>query len=448
MADYTAAQQAVLGSMLIDETCVGRVVATLRPEDFAFAAYRDVFEAIRTLYADGKPVDLVTALARMDGADSSRQKLLLELMDVTPTAANVDEYIRIVREQSVSRAVREMAEQLARAETPEEQRVLAAGIREALDGREAVRPMGMAKGLQRFYERLQREPEYLRWGFPFLDEGIFCETGNLVVLGGRPSDGKTALALQMAYAQSRDKRVGFFSFETDSDTLFSRVFGAAAGVDKGRIQRRTLTQEDYKALAETSKEMLKHGLWHIQAAGMTAEDVRLYTQSHRYEVIYVDYLQIINAPEQDGPVARVSYISRKLHELAQGLNVTVVALSQLSRQTQEQQKAGPRMQALRESGQIEQDADVILMLARDPKEKPEKGQHVFRRRLSLVKNKEGRLAEWDLLFDGATQRFSEQPQNVAKALRESGERIKQTNRARAAQTDFAELTVQDEDLPF
>lgn len=331
MADYLLAQSSVLGSMLISPQIVGDVMTNLQPEDFTEPMGQEVFLAIRALHLAGEKIDPVCVLNQMGGPDPGRRKYLLALMRETPTAQNYREYMDIVREQSRLREIQRAGLALAGTDiTLETAREPVSRLYELMMDRRGMECVDMEQGMLDFYAELERTPRYLPWGLDFLDEGLTAEGGDFVVLGGYPSDGKTALALSMAYAQAETLRVGFFSLETKTSKLFSRICSMVAQVSSQRIKRRELTEEDYFQLERKVDEVKKRRLSLIRASSMTVEDIRAYTLAHRFDVIYVDYLTLIRAPGKT-EFDQATYISKALHQMAQDLNITVVALSQLSR---------------------------------------------------------------------------------------------------------------------
>lgn len=399
MSDYLLAQISVLGSMLIDPATVGDVVTVLRPEDFTASMGQEVFLAVRDLYLMGETIDPVMVLNRMGPPDESRSDYLLSLMRNTPTASNVGEWVKIIREQSRLREIQRVGIRLAtEGVTMEDARSLASQLEMLMVDRPGVECLSMEQGLTNFYEELDHVPQYIPWGIDFLDSGLTAEGGDYVVLGGYPSDGKTALALSMAYRQAETMRVGFFSLETKPSKLFNRVFASAAQVSGTRIKRRTLTDADYSLLERKAEDLRSRQLYMIRSSSMTVEDIASYTRSKRFEIIYIDYLTLIQAPGRT-EFEQATYISKSLHRLAQDTGVTVVALSQLSRPETGKIKP-PTLASLRSSGQIEQDADIVMFIYRE-----EPGVLRSRRILDVAKNKEGETGRIPMLFNGEMQTF-------------------------------------------
>ena len=443
---YVLSQQGVLGSMILAPNCVGEVMTRLHPRDFDEGLPRGTFEVIRELYLDGEKIDPVTVLHRMNNPDQTCRNWILGLMDVTPTAANVKEYAAIVREQSQLREIQAIGAGLsAEGLSLDQARILASKLDELLMDRRGVEDLNMEKCLMNFYAELERTPEYLPWGISFLDDGLTAEQSDYIILGGYPSDGKTALALYLAYQQAKTKRVAFFSLETKSSKLFNRMFSSVAQVSGTRIKRRTLSDEDFSKLADKADEVRSNNLHLIKASSMSVKDIATYARARRYEVIYIDYLSLIPAPGES-EYAQVTYISKELHRLAQDSNISVVALSQLTRSPG---NPTPSLNNLRSSGQLEQDADIVMFIYREnPKDLRS------RRILRVAKNKEGPTGQIALAFDGETQTFRVDNTGTAAAFSAVGRKIKRTARANADppphQVQFEELTEGEEgfDVPF
>lgn len=392
------AEASVLGSMLIDPRCIGPVLASLRPEDFSSDIAPEMFRALRALYLEDAVIDPVTVLARIGNTPQHRD-FILAVMDQTPTAANVKEYTRIVKDQAQLRSIQATGMALASIGVDLDQaRALIGQLEQLIAGRETVDIMTMEQGILAFGDEMGRKPEYLKWGLDFLDLGLTAEGGDFVIIGGYPSDGKTALALSMAYEQASSKRVGFFSLETSASKLFARLCATVAQVSSSRIKQRTLGPDDYELLAIKSDEMRARNLDLIRGGAMSVEDITACAKSRQYDVIYIDYLTLIQAPGRT-EYEQTTATSKALHRFAQSTGTTVVALSQLSRPVQGGAKI-PNLSSLRSSGQVEQDADVVMLLYR---EEPDNIRS--RRILRVAKNKEGLTGQVVLLFDGDTQTF-------------------------------------------
>lgn len=400
LSRYYDAQVGVLGSLLIDAPHVaGMVMHRTREEDYT-GELRTIFTACRDLFQAGKPIDPVTVRGVVGPEYTKR---LHELMEYTPTASNVDAYIDLTIEQAKLYRLQGLSLQLAAAVTLEDAQKLMAQANRILGGRPGVRIVSMEQGFLDFCERQQKPANLIPWGLDRVDETLRVEFGDFIVLGGYPSAGKTALSLQLAWNQAKDRRVGYFSLETKPEKIIDRTVAAVCGVDFGRIKGHGMNEEDWRNCEMKSNTFVGRKLEIIQAGGLSVVDIQSLALAGRYEIIYIDYLQLIEPEDRRrSDVEQVTQISKDLHILAQTTGITVVALSQLSRPQKggEQEKA-PGLHSLRQSGQIEQDADGVMLLYKEEPNNPRS-----RRCLKIAKNKEGEAGGIAyLVFDGAHQRF-------------------------------------------
>lgn len=396
------AEQSVIGSMLLDGKTVGLAVSELDEADFTLEACRMLFRAFRTLYFGDKPLDPVSVTQLAAPEDAAMRRYAVELMDRTATAANISVYIRQVKERTLRLHLRGIGRELMELEANEAALPLLARGMDLLSRQGREDEADMEQSVLAFYRGLERTPEYLPWGFSDLDEGLYVERGDFVVLAGRPSDGKTALALQMAYAQAEKLNVGFFSLETSREELIARLMSSVSRVSSTALRKHKLSEEEFALLASGSEDLRRRRLTVVEAYAWTAEQIAARTLARKFDVIYVDYLQMIR-PTHRGRSTRndeVADISRTLAELARAHKITVVALSQLSRPGEKGKRRPPVLADLRESGQIEQDADAVLFVWRK-----DEGSSDADRTLTLAKNKKGRLNNWPLVFRGDIQRF-------------------------------------------
>lgn len=245
-----------------------------------------------------------------------------------------------------------------------------------------------------YIRHLEDKPVRIRTGIESLDRDLFISPGNFVIIGGRPSAGKTAFSLQMAANMARDgKRVLYFSYETDCGTLRNRLMANLLNVDLGLIKSKQAKVSDLDRIANMKKMPLKL----CQAAGRNTAWIKAKTMQCEAEVIFIDYLQLIPSSGNKSRYEAVTEISMQLHTMAQTMGVTIVALAQLNRNAA--QGGQPTNADLRESGQIEQDADAIILLSGD-------GSEYY---AGLTKNKEGGTGELNLDFDKAKQKFYRKP---------------------------------------
>lgn len=452
------AQMSVIGSMLIDERCIPLVLSKLAPEDFADGTCRATFSAIRKLTTEGRLADPVTVVDAMRGGDRYIS-WVREVMEATPTAANVEEYIPMVRRAAVRRRVLELAEGLAEADDDR----LDGLVREmasALSSTERMRRMTAAERVADFYERMKRpeKPRYLPWGLPVADRNVYAELGDMILLGGYASSGKTLLSITMAQAQAKaGYRVGYYSLETSPQKMTDRQLSGLSKVPLGRIKTRQFSEAEWNRFAQAGNCAATVCPFDvIQAAGSSVDDITADAMGRGYQIIYVDYVQLLRAPgvrDTDG-YARVTAVSLALKTFAQRTGTAVVALAQLTRpagmdkggQDAKQSKpAMPTMYSFKESGQLEQDADVAFLVF--PSEMADNDSaRLFR----IAKNKEGRRPQpVKLAFDGGTQTMTEleedEDRSVAAELSARGRAVKAANHAAA---QFQELRGHDKDNPW
>lgn len=438
--DWLLAQYSVLGSALISPELVPKIMAETGERDYQ-GPNLTIYKAIRKLFLSGSPVDVVSVAGQL-GPDY--RSYLAQLMDVTPTAANIDTYIALCREQAKISKIRELAQQIAEQDDLQKMRKLLEEVNGMTVDRPSLKITTMADGLRSFMDRHTKETKYLTWPVHELDDVLYTELGDLVIIGGYPSSGKSAWALQCAWHWAKDYKVGFFSLETSSEKLFDRQMASVAGLTMDDIKRNNIKQSGWDQICGMTAEITARNLELVPAAGMSPADVRAVTMMRGYQIIFVDYLQLLQGPGENR-TAQVTSISIALHTMAQSMGVTVVALSQLARQNQQSKNQAPDMSALRESGQIEQDADLIMMLSLSDKDRPSGD-----RDLRVRKNKEGICPSIRLAFDGKHQTFSK-AQRTGETLRQlaaEAKRAKAKNSRAEYNPDQMAMLPNDTPVPF
>lgn len=396
------AERAIVGAMLIDGRCIGDVLTAVREDDFLTEGMRAVFAAIRDLFLAGRPADPVTVVDRVG---VGLKPVLLGCMDETPTAANVLDYCRILREQARLYRLREAAEAAAEADgLAEAQEILSRALADAGE-KPGVRIASLAEMLSGFFRRMTApEPPYISWGLPMLDSTLSVAGGKYVLLGARPSTGKTALALQLGLHVARSKRVGFVSLETDEATAADRIAAQHMDAKLPSIQRRKLSDADLHVLAGQAARLTGEtpSFDFISGSAMTVADIRSLALARRYDVVMIDYVQLIMpAGGREDRTQAMQAVSMELRAMAQLTGVTVIALAQLRRPETGSKPRAPTMADLKESGQFEQDADVVMLLYLDDAD-----NRFSDRWLKIEKNKEGQAGQrCRLMFEGSKQRF-------------------------------------------
>ncbi len=385
------AEQAVLGSMLIDPRCVSEVIDKLRPDDFYIRQNKEIYETIYSMFNYSLTIDPVTVLENMkqNGYYDENQSrgYILQLMDTTPTAANVGEYIDIIKDKTLLRRVAETAGDL----TAMIQEGTATGqdILEAAEQRVyAIRQGRAARGLIPIseviidvYDRLEELAASdsaipgLSTGLRDLDRAISgLNNSDLILLAARPGMGKTSMALNILLdaGKKSGKKVAFFSLEMSREQLALRLISSECFVDNKKLVTGKLSDEDWESVAAAADSLNRSAILIDDDSGITVADIL--AKCRRVEdlgLIVIDYLQLMqsaggkNNARGENRQQIVSDISRSLKIMAKDLNVPVLCLSQLSRANESRQDKRPMLSDLRESGAIEQDADIVLFLYRE-----------------------------------------------------------------------------------
>ena len=289
--DWLQAQFSVLGAALLDSNLVAKVVHETADRDYS-GACQTVYRIMRKQFLEGRTVDPVTVATEL-GPD--HRQFLAELMDVVPSTANLDTYIRLCREQAKTLAIRNIGQQISQLESPEQIRKLLDEANSLLVDKPALKITTMRDALHSFSERHTKQAEYLSWPLRDLDDRIYSEAGDFLIFAGYPSTGKSAWALQCAWHWARKHKVGFFSLETSSEKLFDRQMASVVGIGMGDIKRNQLSDDDWTRFASMSTEIMKRKLELIPAAGMSVADVRAVTMMRGYQIIIVDYLQLLQS---------------------------------------------------------------------------------------------------------------------------------------------------------
>ena len=382
------AEQAVLGSILIDSRCITDVVGIVRPEDFYQKQNREIFETIYTMFNFSQTIDPVTVLDKMKELgyhrDDSRD-YILQLMEITPTAANVARYANIVREKAMLRGLAEAATDISEmvydgVGTPSEMLESAEkkiyALRKGEHG-DSLEHIGTV--LHRFFDHLTELSESdspipgLSTGLRDLDTKINgLNKSDLLLIAARPAMGKTSFALNIGLnvAKKYNKTVAFFSLEMSREQLALRLVSGESFVDSQKLATGKLSEDEWNKLVMASVALSQTDIRvddnpAITVAEMNAKLRRL----DNLGLVIIDYLQLMTGSgysrASENRVQVVGEISRSLKIMAKELNVPVICLSQLSRAVESRQDKRPIMSDLRESGAIEQDADAILFLYRD-----------------------------------------------------------------------------------
>lgn len=390
---YYDAQRALIGAALLEPRITGELVQAVREEDFNVPELRTLYSALRTLFLSGRPVDPVLLVAE---TSPGFEVTVREILRDTPTAANWRAYAKVLREGAALRAMQDIGAQLAEAvDAADARRILASAEPLMLD-RPGIKTQQIGELLADFLHRMDDKtpPNFLEWGIRQMDEKLTAEPGDFIVLGADSSVGKTALAVQLAWNMaSRGRRVGFFSLETSARKLADRVVAQRARVELAKIKHKLMSVQDYRGVADVGRASNRICFDVTEAAGFGVADLRAVTLANRYDVIFIDYVQLLKAEGRERWEI-VTRISMELHTMAQQLGVAVVALSQVTPPDKRSGGKAPSKDDLRESRQLKQDADIILLMSL---EEPEDNSSA--RWLAIAKNKDGPLGKIRLDFD-------------------------------------------------
>lgn len=385
-------QKVLLGALLAQPDLAPYSLPDLDVEHFA-PDVQPVFAAVSGFWNSTGTLDAVQICERYPDLKTAVMGCFDEWSAecVRATRPNVEKWTQLVLEQAALTKFQSLAFQAGSslttfADLPDLYSKMGEAL--TLDREEQdFKPIGEL--VDNYVRKLNEKPKYIPSGIPVLDKHLHLAPGNLFIIGGRPSAGKTALSLQMACEQARrGLRVCYFSLETDPDTLTARIISNRLAVPLADVKSKTVPQSDLDSLAD----LHKLPLFIRSASGKGTGWIKAQAQRMKAQAIFIDYLQLLTASKAKDRYQQITSISIALHELAQTTGILVVALAQLNRNAAH---ASPSTADLKESGQLEQDADAILLLSADKEEY----------QAILAKNKEGKIGEIPLTFDKTRQRF-------------------------------------------
>lgn len=387
------AEVSVLGGMFLDRDAVARAVEILDASMFFREGHRRIFRSMSRLFERGDVIDVITLkddLGRTDELESvGGLNYLAELMDAVPTAANIDYHARIVREKALLRRLIDASQEIIRDAFSQGDRE----VDELLDQAESrifqvaqsheregfVRVKDLLWATFEEIERLQESGSPVTGvpsGFTDLDKMTTgLQPGDLVIVAARPSMGKTSWVLNVAATAAIEHRrpTAVFSLEMSKEQLLKRLLSAEGRIDAQHLRRGGMTAEDHKRLAQAAGHLNTAPIWIDDSPGLSVLEIRakarrlvsdVQAEGQELGLIVIDYLQLMSGDKAENRVQEVSQISRGLKALARELDVPVIALSQLSRAPEQRNDKRPMLSDLRESGSIEQDADLVMFLFR------------------------------------------------------------------------------------
>lgn len=426
------AEMSVLGSLMLDKDAIIKVADFLRPEDFYYKKHEDIYRVMEELFSQGEPIDMISVSSKLK-AKNLLEKIggpayLTELINVVPTASHIITYGKIVQKKRILRDLISAGQDISLSGYEEEKesedlldnaerRIFEITQKSMTQTFTSIKPC-LKEAFERM-EKISNKEGKLRGvstGFYELDNYLSgLQNSDLVILAARPSMGKSSLALDIAknVALKENKPIGFFSLEMSNDQLVDRMISSEANVDAWKIRQGTLSSSG----EDNDFIKIQHALGTLSDAPIFINDTSSITvlqmramarrlkSQHGLGLIVIDYLQLIEPSNKNiGAVQQITEISRQLKGLARELNVPVLALSQLSRAVEQRTPSIPKLSDLRDSGSIEQDADVVLFIYREEvyrKETPRKGIAD----IIIAKHRNGPIGKLELFFDNSKSSF-------------------------------------------
>ncbi|MFP4375666.1 MAG: replicative DNA helicase [Spirochaetales bacterium] len=430
------AETATLGAIMLDPEALGRVLSLLRAEDFYRNANGTIYGTILALWERNEPIDLITVTeALKNGGELNRvggAAYISSLTSAVPTSANIEYYARIVSETSIRRRVQRAAQEIIADSFEEgiesrelieeaERRIFEISEGQTTGGFKQAREIvkQTVEAIEKLY-RARDDYTGIPCGFPALDKMLSgFQDSEFIVIGARPSVGKTALALTMAanIAIRRGIATGFFSLEMSDMAIMQRLIASEARISSQKIRTGMLRPADFKNLTDAAGAIYEAPLWVSDTPGMRLLDLRAQARrmksQHEVKIIFVDYISLINNDHPNMPRhEQIAEISRSLKGLARELEIPVVALSQVTRDVEGKR---PMLSSIRESGSIEQDADVVMFLHRNRGEEAEDPEHAnnVETELIVAKQRNGPVGTVRIAFVPKFTRFESLEEEVS-----------------------------------
>ncbi len=420
---------------MLEKDAIVKVADLLNPDDFYDNRHGDIYEGIATLYKSHMPVDVITVADWLNNRKLLDKvggpSMLAELTVECPSSVNVYQYAQIVKTKSTlrkllhcGRKITDLAYQTDR-ELPdilEESEQTMFGVTQAFVKNHFIHIKDIVE--KRFEEFSRKhdsdEEDQLQghsYGFKNLDfytQGL--KPGELIILAARPSMGKSAFALNIVQhvAMKQNKVVGFFSIEMPKEQMVDRLFSSVLGVNSFKLQKGQLTEEEFSRMGDCLEDMSKAEIYFDDTGGLNTTELKSKARRLQMErgldLIVIDYLQLMSGNQPNNRVQEISEISRSLKSLAKELQVPVIALSQLSRSVEQRPNKQPVLSDLRESGSIEQDADIVLMLYRESYYDPDT-EFPNKADIFIKKNRNGPTGHVEMVFELEVGRFVAQENN-------------------------------------
>lgn len=387
-------EQTIIGQMIQN---VGnnaeKILLNVSEADFTEDIARAIFIAFKKRWKETGSTEFTSAIASLPQAEAIYAYQGYEDMPSTDADAYIDE----LKKRNTLDNAKAIGARLMSVTDLDEVVTAQQDIFKLSQGSQEVKSVSMSEGLLDFYKRKDQPIKHMKTGFSKLDNYTFIDKGDFVIIGGEQSSGKTAFSLKLAVNMAKQGyKVVYYSFETSNEKIVDRIVTQYCHLDFNNVKRQCLTDEEWITIGEAHEEIAKLDLTVINSAGKTVDWIRAETMRREADVIFIDYLGLINSKGRSR-YEMVTNISLDLHTMAQSTGTTVICLSQLRRPNGESRE--PTMHDLRESGQIEADADLILLLFNDRENKEYW--------VNIGKNKEGRTGKVAFIFEGRYQDFYE-----------------------------------------
>ncbi|MBT3834837.1 replicative DNA helicase [Candidatus Peribacteria bacterium] len=428
----TDAEQSVIGALLIDGDSISKIADILQPNDFYDPVHREIYSAIDKIYTSHRPIDLITVTTELSDSDrmsaAGGSAYLADVTTRVPTSANIVQYAQIVKKKATLRKMINAGQEIAGLGYDEE-----AAIEELLEKAEKnvfaitqtflkdkfihikdVLNARYEKFAQMHTDKDEESTKGVPTGFHSLDTRLSgLQPSDLIIVAARPGMGKTSLALNIAQnaAIKYGKTVGVFSLEMSKEQLVDRLFAAMMGVDSWKLQKGKLEDSDFQRMGPIMDELNKANIFIDDTVSSTMPELRAKARRLQMEygldLVIVDYLQLMSTGSKyyaGNRVQEISEISRSLKSLGREMHVPIMALSQLSRAVESRPGNIPQLSDLRESGSIEQDADIVMMMYREDMYE-EDSDRPGMTDLYIRKHRNGPTGRIELMFKKEQMRF-------------------------------------------
>lgn len=435
------AEMSVLGSTFLSKSALQKVCEEITEEMFYSEQNRKLFNAIKSLYIANIPLDITTITDELDKKKSLNAvggiEYISETIDSVATAANVDYYIKIVKEKAILRNLIDTANEIASDAYDNEDNINVVldnaekNILNVIKARQTSEFITIAEALKQAQVNLERlaqnksEITGIPTGFYDLDKATSgLHAGEMIIIAARPGMGKTAFALNIATnaALNTDKAIAIFNLEMPAEQLVNRMISAVGQIDSKKLQTGQLQHNDWKRYNEAMSQLAETNIYIEDDAGITASEIkakcrRLAASDQGLGLVVIDYLQLVTSGtrKNESRQQEVSDISRSLKTMAMELKVPVIALAQLSRNAEKRENNQPMLADLRESGSIEQDADLVMFINRKDyyKEKTELNKETnVPCDIIIAKHRKGSTGKFELLFELNMSNFKNYIANV------------------------------------